>query len=340
MSDVRFACSECGFLPDIDPKSVPDACPHCGDELLDLENGSDRHFLADLFKQRAMTRGLKALGIGFIIGLIALIPIGMAVPELLQAADLIMGAVAMVTMAPVDRFLRRKQPPAVFELEEAMTREAINLRNRMWTGAPVLVAALIVLIFAVVPFELMLDSMALVPKRVQDGQGLGSLFAYGLAHGDWLHVLLNAVGILAFGIAVDLRLGRMLTLFVVGATVVGAGVGEVFLSTAPETPIVGISAAVYGLMGASLVLMPRMKRAIFLAGMPVTVPQWVLLPLLVVIYTGLGWLAQVNVAHIAHLVGFGVGIALALGLRLVPEPAAFVVYKDKLEETMAELARM
>ena len=52
----RFACSECGIL---DERHRPETCPLCGDEVLDLENGSDQIFLYELFKQHRGRRWLR-----------------------------------------------------------------------------------------------------------------------------------------------------------------------------------------------------------------------------------------------------------------------------------------
>jgi membrane associated rhomboid family serine protease len=86
---------------------------------------------------------------------------------------------------------------------------------------------------------------------------------YALIHGDWTHLGLNAIWLLAFGSAVARRFGalRYLALFVIAAA---AGAGAHYAAHPGDFwPMVGASAAISGYMAAAI-------RFIFQAGGPLS----------------------------------------------------------------------
>jgi membrane associated rhomboid family serine protease len=88
-----------------------------------------------------------------------------------------------------------------------------------------------------------------------------TFFTYSLIHGDWTHLALNTVWLLAFGSAVARRFGalRYFALFVITAA---AGAGAHLLAHPGDLwPVVGASAAISGYMAAAI-------RFIFQAGGP------------------------------------------------------------------------
>lgn len=136
------------------------------------------------------------------------------------------------------------------------------------------------------------------------------MLTYIWLHGDWMHVTLNALGALAFGTAVYRRLGgaASFVLFVLGGA--GAAICMVALTPLADTVIVGASAAVAALMGATSRLL--------------SVPYGVA-PLRdrTVVGMAVGWLVAngvlfligkslvgAEVAWQAHLIGYGIGLVL------------------------------
>ncbi len=88
-----------------------------------------------------------------------------------------------------------------------------------------------------------------------------TFFTYALIHGDWTHLGLNAVWLLAFGSAVARRFGAMryLAFFAITAA---AGAGAHLLAHPGDLwPVVGASAAISGYMAAAI-------RFVFQAGGP------------------------------------------------------------------------
>src|SRR6266540_4068590 len=75
---------------------------------------------------------------------------------------------------------------------------------------------------------------------------------YALLHGNWLHLGLNAVWLLAFGTPVARRFGaaRFLTLFAV--TAAAGAIAHLVTHTGERTPMIGASAAISGFMAAAI----------------------------------------------------------------------------------------
>jgi membrane associated rhomboid family serine protease len=108
------------------------------------------------------------------------------------------------------------------------------------------------------------DAYGLVPAQVMQGRWIG-LFTSLILHGGWAHVLLNAVGALAFGTPVarllGLSFGRAVAFFMF-YLVCGVAAGGLYAMIHPggAMPVVGASGAVSGLMGAAARLLERRGR--------------------------------------------------------------------------------
>ncbi|MGI9353386.1 MAG: rhomboid family intramembrane serine protease [Rhizobiaceae bacterium] len=106
----------------------------------------------------------------------------------------------------------------------------------------------------------MLFTFAFVPLRY--AQGLSSLFSdpaafwspvtYSFLHGDWTHILVNSVWLLAFGSVVARRLGAIhFVTFCITGSIFGAFAH--FLSHSDSIiPMIGASAVVSACMGAAI----------------------------------------------------------------------------------------
>lgn len=174
--------------------------------------------------------------------------------------------------------------------------------------------------------------LAGVPLPTEFG-GLGAierLFTYQFIHGGLGHIFGNMLMLFILGDNVEDALGHWRFLGFYVAAGVAAALAEVFIGLSPETPRVGASGAVYGVMAGYLLLFPNAKIAV--------VPPYVLffwlftqritweLPAFVVIliyiavdlFSGLSALqaqAASGVANWAHLGGAAAGAVLVLLLR-------------------------
>ena len=142
------------------------------------------------------------------------------------------------------------------------------------------------------------------------------LVGHAFLHADIAHLLLNASLLLAFGSAVERRLGSLRFGIVFAAAAAAGALAELTAGYTQPVYVIGASDAVYGMMGAAIPIMfraglpARRRRALeFIA---------VIMALnLVVAALGLGdVLAGAEIAWRAHIGGFLAG--LLLGFALAP----------------------
>jgi membrane associated rhomboid family serine protease len=128
---------------------------------------------------------------------------------------------------------------------------------------------------------------------------------YMFVHGSIWHILFNMIVLYFFGPRVEARLGsnRFVALyFIAGLT------GALFSAFTPDVPIIGASAAVFGVELAYARFWPREKVYIY-GVLPIQV-RWVVVLTVVMSLFGLGGF-EPGIAHLAHLGGF-VGAAIFL----------------------------
>lgn len=177
-------------------------------------------------------------------------------------------------------------------------------------------------------------------------QGVINLFSYALLHGSWTHFILNAVWLLAFGAPVARRLGPRKFIFLFMVCTMLAGLGQIFAVSyeAYLIPIIGASGGVAGLMGAASRfafsdvrwLDPKAqdptRRLLPLREVPKRRPVVMFIAIWLIMNLAFGLLgpygmaspdgAAINVAWIAHLVGFFVGLVLIGWLEKPPLSAS------------------
>ena len=189
--------------------------------------------------------------------------------------------------------------------------------------------------------------LGLIPSRLLSGESLPISTRYGLQtvcpdspnfawytvvtsaflHGGWFHLIGNMWFLWVFGNNIEDSMGhgRFVVFYLVcGALAAGAQV--VSQPTSP-VPMVGASGAVSGIMGAYLILYPRVRvhMIVFLLFFVtrITVPAYLMLLYWIVIqvFGGLPTLAGANqtggVAFMAHVGGFIAGVVL---IRLFAKP--------------------
>jgi membrane associated rhomboid family serine protease len=151
--------------------------------------------------------------------------------------------------------------------------------------------------------------MAFVPGRILVAPW--TVITYMFAHGGFWHLFLNMLVLFFFGPPLEQRWGSSEFLkyyFLCGLG--GAALSFVF---APMSPIIGASAAVYGIMLAFAMFWP--DSPIYIWGiLPVKAKYLVLFMAVISIMSMFGSGRGDNIAHAAHLGGFAAGfIYLRLG---------------------------
>ena len=148
------------------------------------------------------------------------------------------------------------------------------------------------------------------------GLGWGAVFTSMFMHGGWFHLLTNMMFLWVFGNNVEDSMGhfRFLTFyFLTGLAAAGV---HVLLNSSSGVPTVGASGAISGVLGAYMVLYPRVRVHVFFPPfwffpLPayVVLGYWILIQMLLGV-SQLGAQATSGVAVWAHIGGFFAGLLL------------------------------
>lgn len=232
---------------------------------------------------------------------------------------------------------RRSPPPWPRQLQTAQVRRASGPKVRRGSGPEVvaiLLAALWILTDGGSPRTL--ASWVAIPDRIRAGRDLENLFLTGLVHANFGHLLLNCIGLVVLGRLVDLRIGQFRCILLMVATSIAGTLFHCLLTSHPSTGVVGFSGADYGLFGATLALMPA-GRMIINTGAPIPLPNFLGVPLVMILFTLLDAFGHGSVAWLGHVGGFAMGVALGLMMRRLPEPSDFKAALDRQEATINQL---
>jgi rhomboid family protein len=161
-----------------------------------------------------------------------------------------------------------------------------------------------------------IEHYALIPDRLYLPSFVTSMFL----HGGWLHLIGNMWFLWVFGSHIEdaMGAGRFLIFYLISG--VASAMVQFFISIGSSVPTVGASGAIAGVMGAFLILYPRV-RVLTLIFIVIFVTTYELPAALMLIYwfvlqllSGLGSLASISqaqsIAWFAHVGGFLAGILL------------------------------
>ena len=202
----------------------------------------------------------------------------------------------------------------------------LNPRRRF----PVATVVLILLNVLVFLYELILppdglDAMVhtwgLVPSRLMALElgGFVSLFSSMFVHSGFMHLGGNMLYLWIFGDNIEGALGSVRFVFFYLLCGLGAAMAQVLVGPFSDLPMVGASGAISGVLGAYLLLFPRVSvESLLLVGYfvrRIRVPAVVVLGLWIVtqLFSGvmsLGMEATGGVAFFAHIGGFASGLVL------------------------------
>ncbi len=129
------------------------------------------------------------------------------------------------------------------------------------------------------------------------------ILTYMFVHAGIGHIFFNMIGLYFFGPRLEQRLGAKSFLWLYFLAGIGGALGSFFF--APNYPVVGASAAVYGVLVGFAMYWPREKIYLW---MILPVEAWLLALILVgaSLYMGVSG-SQSGTAHFAHLGGIVVG---------------------------------
>ncbi len=151
------------------------------------------------------------------------------------------------------------------------------------------------------------------------GRQVANLITSMFMHGSWMHLIGNMWFLWIFGNNIEDSMGRVRFVVFYLACGLGAALLQVLVDPASRIPMVGASGAISGVMGAYLVLYPRVRVYAFvplgIIMTSVALPAWTMLLYWMAIQilgglVGLAGSQQGGVAFWAHIGGFVAGVVL------------------------------
>jgi membrane associated rhomboid family serine protease len=144
-----------------------------------------------------------------------------------------------------------------------------------------------------------------------------SLVTYSFLHGGWMHLLGNMVFLYVFGDNIEDAMGHWRFLVFYLACAALAGLAHAAMDINSQVPLIGASGAIAGIIGAYLMLHPRVKVwVLVLARFPMRITaRWVLGGWIVYQFISVAWLDDGVIAWWAHIGGFLAGVLLVIFLR-------------------------
>jgi len=167
-------------------------------------------------------------------------------------------------------------------------------------------------------------SLAASPLRVIGHGEIATLFTAMFLHGSWLHLIGNMIYLFIFGDQVEDELGHLRFLFFYLTCGILAGLAYVYSEIGSETPSLGASGAIAGVLGAYLVIKPSNNVQVFVVRTVVSMPASLVLGFWFLMqFSGqFGRAESDGIAYMAHLGGFVVGVLLILLMRRRQIPKA------------------
>jgi len=149
------------------------------------------------------------------------------------------------------------------------------------------------------------------------GRQFSHLITSMFLHGSWMHLLGNMWFLWLFGNNIEDSMGRLRFVAFYLITGLAAAFGQIVTNPASIIPMVGASGAISGVMGAYLILYPRVRVyvlvPIFIFFTSIALPAWMMLGYWFFIQLASGLLSageMGGVAFWAHVGGFVAGVVL------------------------------
>lgn len=184
-------------------------------------------------------------------------------------------------------------------------------------------AAFFYQVFGAGEFDDITGQFGLIPAELASGRNLpNSVYVspfvtqvtYMFCHGGVSHLGFNMLFLWIFGNNVEDRLGRLNFLFFYLVIGILSGLAFVIASPGLETPLVGASGAISGILGAYLIMFPFARIYVWMIFFVVRMPALVFLPIWFVMQIsglmGSAAGAGGGVAWISHIAGFVAGMLL------------------------------
>jgi len=284
-------------------------CPHCGVATLDGTDPSQSELVTAAFFARP--QNMRRIGIAW--GVIVLMVIfGVYIWSKHERVGSLVGH--GLAIAGIAVLVWASRQPREWRIP-------VESRLRRWTSAPT-ISVMLCLLFVVIR-----EAVGVQALWYGAGLPVWRIATATLTHGGFMHLLGNMAFAWLFGTPVDLRVGRAWTAVIIAASAIAAALAQAHYSA---EPMVGFSGAVYGLLGATLALMPTSPQVLRMSAAAIVVPTWAWMIVIIPAYTLVAAFdSHSHVAWVAHLGGFLAGLIVALPMRRVTPSEEFLLLEKR-----------
>lgn len=149
-----------------------------------------------------------------------------------------------------------------------------------------------------------------------------TLITYMFLHGDWWHLAGNMLFLWVFADNVEDAMGffRFILFYLLCGII--AGLAHAFANPGSDGPLIGASGAIGGVVGAYLMLYPRVKMWVLAFGrIPLKIPAYLMVGAWIAFQLFSVWMQdESNTAWWAHIGGFLAGVALVFIFKRRDQP--------------------
>lgn len=209
----------------------------------------------------------------------------------------------------------------------------IRLKKLQWPSATVglIVCNCLMFLAQQLIAERFQYQLALRPFELEPISWLTGMFM----HADWLHLAGNMLFLWTFGVYLEMRLGPLRLIVLYLASGVAAAIAFLAVHWGEQTPMLGASGAIAGLMGlcvaaaplGKLTILPLHPAVLAVAMMrerrlTIVVPLVAWVGLWLITQIAWAWAGVQGIAFAAHFGGIAAGLLLGLAMRakVMPQP--------------------
>lgn len=157
--------------------------------------------------------------------------------------------------------------------------------------------------------------LMMVPAEVMNGQHLWTLVSSAFLHGGLMHLVGNLYFLWIFGDNIEDALGRKRFLILYAVALLAGGLLHLLTNTDSAIPLLGASGAIAGVMGAYIVLFPKVRVYVMITVLRINISVTWYLGFWILMQFGMAAMGGEGVAWMAHIGGFLAGVVVALLYR-------------------------
>lgn len=203
----------------------------------------------------------------------------------------------------------------LFQAFSGMPVEAWNPVHHRPMVTLALMVSLVLFYFCQQGFPIFNEVLILFPQQFIEGEQVWSVLSSGFLHSSLAHLLGNLYFLYIFGDNVEDFLGRFRFAALYLSAIVFSSLAYILATLGSSTGVLGASGAIAALMGAYLVLFPKVKLHFTILFIPFQLGAFWYLSFWLLLNVLMMFLALGNVAWSSHIGGFLFGLAAGYGYR-------------------------